>query len=516
MASQAVPAPVPVKKAEKAAAGRVEKPDEAAFKAKLAVLEKELAEARANSTAIKDKLALAEPSRSRNGAPAAQNPAQQKQTKLRDELTAIRTEQSTFKSSKQKIFDQITVLDNSVKAKLAEQKAARSKIPFKSVAELDAGIARLEAQIESGTMKLVDERKALADQSNLRKQRKTLVALDEAQAAITQEKAKIAELRSQVVESPEQKKLSDRFTEITKELDALKAEQDAVYKNLSALRDERTRLRKIEDEKYSAKKQLEDQYYTAKKAFIAFDKAAREARNERYRAERDQKDKEYKLKLAKEKMDEASSPAYYSEILTCESLIAHFDPTSPEALSSKTKGSLLKDAGLKATASRLVSDEPKGTRLTKKDDREEEYFSGKAKKGKKGSNKNSGAATPTAPATADDKGKFQLNSGILVELGRIDVRAPIGWDGVPECIEKLREKLAWYKENSERVTKENIAKAQKEIDAIYGKSTTSSETAPEAAVDAIATPEAEKEEEEELPLPVPATTASEEVKETEQ
>ena len=63
---------------------------------------------------------------------------------------------------------------------------------------------------------------------------------------------------------------------------------------------------------------------------------------------------------------------------------------------------------------------------------------------------------------------------------------------------------------------QNIAKAKKEIDVINGKSTTSSETAPEAVVDAIATPEAEKEEEEELPLPVPATTASEEVKETEQ
>ena len=54
MASKAVPAPVPVKKADKAAAGRVEKPDEAAFKAKLAVLEKELAEAKANSVSRSD------------------------------------------------------------------------------------------------------------------------------------------------------------------------------------------------------------------------------------------------------------------------------------------------------------------------------------------------------------------------------------------------------------------------------------------------------------------------------
>jgi len=400
--------------------------------------------------AIHDKISQAD---SPYGEKPGQNAVQKQQSELRAELSNIRNLQAGIKSSKQKIHDQIKTLDTSLKAKLTDQKAAKSKIPFKSVAEIDSAIASLESQVESGTMKLVEERKAVDTISAYRRHRRTLQSLDAGEGEIAADKAKITELKTQLVEDPEQKKLSDRSNEINMELDKIKAEKDEVYRSLQSLRDERTKLKTLENEQKDAKRKLEREFYAAKDAYRAYEKALYEARRERIKAEKEAKDKEYKRQIAAQKMEEANQPAFQAEINTCEGLIAHFDPTSPEAQAAKTKASLLKDAGLKALATRVIETEPKGKKLVKE---EEDYFIGKPKKGKKGSAKGSGAATPTTPVASEEKekGKFQLNHGILVELGRVDVRAPTKWDDVPGCVENLREKLAWYKENSVRVTKE--------------------------------------------------------------
>lgn len=97
-----------------------------------------------------------------------------------------------------------------------------------------------------------------------------------------------------------------------------------------------------------------------------------------------------------------------------------------------------------------------GTKLVKK---EEDYFigSGGKKKGKKGRKEavlpgpEAAAAVPEAPSSS---GKFNLNVGILEELAKIDVDTPMSKDDVPKTLEKLREKLAWYKEHQEIKTKE--------------------------------------------------------------
>lgn len=97
-----------------------------------------------------------------------------------------------------------------------------------------------------------------------------------------------------------------------------------------------------------------------------------------------------------------------------------------------------------------------GTILVKK---EEDYFigGGGKKKGKKGRKEavspgpEAAAAAPEAPSSS---GKFNLNVGILEELAKIDVDTPMGKEDVPKTLEKLREKLAWYKEHQEIKTKE--------------------------------------------------------------
>ncbi|KAJ6191124.1 hypothetical protein N7519_001145 [Penicillium mononematosum] len=405
------------------------KPDEAAYKASLAEAEKEHTAAQEKLNQIKAKLDNAKPNNQ-------DSPTVKKQQELRAELSAIRQKQSGFKSSRSSTQEKINALDANLKARIAEQNNSRGRLSFKSVEEIDEKIARLEKEVDSGTLRLVDERKALTEVSNLRKQRKSFAGLDEAQKGINDIKSQISELRK-TLDNPEAKALSDKYSEIQKELDAIKAEQDGVFKNLNALRDERTKLRNEQQEKYSAIRTIKDTYFKARRAYKEYEDEAWRVRRERQKAEQEAFAREKRKKIADKKLEEASQLAYADEILTAQGLIRHFDPAydfSSLGLDEK------KDQGsnFRAGVGRTVeAAEIKGMKVVRKDD-EEDYFVGSGgKKGKKGGKKGGAANVEST--------KFNMNSD------------------VPASVEKLAAKITEWKKNQASKTEENIKKAQEEI-----------------------------------------------------
>ncbi|EWC46043.1 hypothetical protein DRE_04617 [Drechslerella stenobrocha 248] len=417
-----------------------EKPDESKFQGELSKLQQEHETLMKNLNDVKAKLDSRKP--------AGSNGPQDRQSVLRKELSEIRSIQSSKKSSKQNLFERQKALNDSIAAKITAQKLARAKVPYKSTDEMDQEIARLEARVEAGNLKIVDERRALDTISSLRKQKKSFADFDVSQAAIEKDRAALADIRKQM-DDPETKALSDRYNEITKELDAIKAEQDSVFQNLNGLRDERTKWQKEQQDKFQEIKSLKDTYYAQKKAHRDYEQEAWKARKEKYQAEREAYEKKKKLDMAKELLEEASFKAFTGEIHTCENLIRYFDP------SSTFKKTDEQASQFKASVGRTVSDEPKGMKVLKKD--EEDYFiggSGKKKGGKKGKPAGGEAAAPS---------KFSLSIGILEELAKVDVPAPTGPEDFPALIEKLKAKLQGYQENQEKVTQENIAKAKNKI-----------------------------------------------------
>lgn len=374
-------------------------------------------------------------------------------------MNDIRNSQSSKKGARGAILDQVKNLDTQLKSKQAELKANKSRTNFKNVQELDAEVRRLQSDVDSGNMKIVDEKKALAQISTLRKQRKNFDQFEEDAKYIDSIKEKIADLKKQL-DDPESKALSDRYNEITAELDKIKAEQDEAYKNLSTLRDERTALQNLQQEKWKAMKQIQDDHYAAKKAYREWENEFYKAKKERQRAEREKQEREERRKRAEEMLAEASIPAFQDEILTCENLIGYFDPNSPEAAASKTKAPLLAHSeSLRAQAQRTVDASGiKGVKLVKKDEREDDYFMAATttkKKGKKGGKKDVVVTSPDAeqPATPTS-GKFQLSIGIIEELRKVNVEAPASQAEVANVLEKLRAKLAEYKANQKTTTEE--------------------------------------------------------------
>lgn len=343
----------------------------------------------------------------------------------------IRNKQGAGKTARNTKLDQLKRLDEQLRSRIAEQKTARGKVAFKSAEDVDREIERLEKQVNGGMMKLVDEKKALSDISNLRKQRKNFVQFDSSQKGIDDLKAKIKEIKDSM-DDPEARALSEQYTKIQAELDSIKAEQDEVFKNLNSLRDERSKLQAEQQEKFQAVRKIKDDYYAQKKAHAQYEREARERYREKQRLDRERFDKEKKKERAQKMLEEASDPAYLEEIQRANSLLHFFDPSSA---APAEKAPLLADKGLGAQANRKVDDSAlKGTKLVRKEDREDEYLPA-VKKGKKG--KKTGSA---------EKG-FNVPPSVIADCGFMGIDPPMSSSDVPAVVEKVKEKLAHWKED---------------------------------------------------------------------
>lgn len=379
------------------------------------------------------------------------SPAGKRQQELKSELASIRQQQSGFKSSRGGVQDRIAALDSQLKSRQAEQKTKRAQVPFKSVEEIDQEIKRQDKLAESSTATLVDQKKAIAEISSLRKQRKAFGGFEDAAKGIDSVKAQISELR-RTLDNPEAKALSQKYDDIDKELKAIKAEQDEAFKGLNALRDERSKAHTEQQEKYSSMREIKDQYHKGRMAYRDYEQEQYRQRQAKQKEERDAYYKEKRRKTAEKKLEEASEPAYMDEIMTTEGLIRYFDPSSPEASKS-----LRGPSGFAAEAQRSAdtSSEIKGMKVSKKEDREENYFMGTGgKKGKKGK-KGSATGTPT-PGTPTE-GKFNLSVGIIEQLAKVNIEPPMNQAGVPDVVEKLKAKREQWKKEQDSKTKEVLS-----------------------------------------------------------
>ncbi|PFH61981.1 hypothetical protein XA68_15643 [Ophiocordyceps unilateralis] len=431
--------------ADSTSSARPTRPDEKAYQEALTKAEKAHKAAMDRLNAVKAKIDVAMPNKNKD----QPSPTQKRRQELINQANEIRQKQAGGKNARSSKLDQIKRLDEQLRSRVAEQKTAKAKVPFKTTEDVDHQIASLEKQVNSGTMKLVDEKKALNDVSSLRKMRKTFGQFDDAQKHIDDLRAKIKDIKDSM-DDPEQKAMSDQYAKIQAELDSIKAEQDEAYKGLSGLRDERTRLQAEQQESYAAMRKVKDDYFAQKKAFQSYEREARDRQRERRKAEQEQYLRDRKKAAAERVLAEASDPAYLEEIRRANSLLLFLDPSH-----KIEKGPLMADSGLGAQALRTVDDSGlKGTRLVRKEDREEEYLPA-VKKGKKGK-KGAGSASPSK--------FYNCPPSVVEDCGLIGIDPPMSSDDVPGVIEKVRAKLDHWKSDQAAQTQRNIEKAKKEIE----------------------------------------------------
>ncbi|KWU43483.1 hypothetical protein RHOSPDRAFT_19483 [Rhodotorula sp. JG-1b] len=470
------------------------RPDKAKYDAEQDDLRSQIDAVQAKLNDLKNKISA---SSNRGG------PDHERKVAIRKELDTLRGEQARMKGGRGKTLDQLKNMQEAMNKKVKDLNAAKAKVPYKTAQDVDNQIKSLERQVESGSMKLVDEKKALAEISTLRKHRKTVESFSSQQAAIDADKAKIDQVRKEL-DDPEQKAASKKFDELRKELDEVNKRMEEVSKSRDGLYDERNALSKQLDELWQKKKASATAFREANNAYYRKLNDERAKRDERRRAERKEYEESKRAEVNERLLEEAQAPAFEREIEDCQTLIRFFQQriglSNGGGASSSLSGlgfNRPKVAGVPELQPRKVeqADFPKGAvPLKKKSEQEEESWGGLAKS-KKGRKQQGANTDGEANAASNDDEKLNLPFGTLSGLMALGIPAPLTTGEVQKTIDSLNLKKKYFTDNQARVTKERVAAVQAKIAAAQKSSNGGSSTPALSEVDAVAATESTEKEE---------------------
>jgi hypothetical protein len=322
-------------------------------------------------------------------------------------------------------------------------------------------------------MKIADEKRAINEISSLKRSKRTVEGLQADEDTIQADRDAITELKKQL-DDPEGKAMADRYDTIQAELDELKKQSDEVQATRGKLLDERTALQAELDILYNRKRESAHNFRAANDRFYAKLTEDRARRAERERAQRAAEEEAKKAEIVNRLREEAEMPAFQAQIEDCDTLINYFSGKPSGTLSTaqtveKEKTVL---AGVAALDIRKVDEAAPSEGLLvrkKKDADADSYFvGGKGKKSKKqGSAKAAPAAEATEPSSSSSD-RLNVPLATLSALLSLSIPPPASSADIPRVVEDLSTKKAWFVANQTRVTAENKAKAEKEIERLTG------------------------------------------------
>lgn len=322
--------------------------------------------------------------------------------------------------------------------------------------------------MESGKLRLGDEKRAIQEISNTRRLRRTVEGFQAEQAAIDREKEEEEQLRAQL-NDPEAKAISDRYEKLKAELDDLKRKSDEVSANRSKLFDEQHAIRQEIDELWSLKKESHQRFKDAGQRHYVRVKEDRAKKADSLRQQRVAEEKQKKLDLVERLREEASNPAYQIEIQDCQTLINAFSKGTTSEVPVVTSAAEQKATGLAGVPQLEIRKVEAPTDMIarkKKGEEEEAYFvAGKGKKSKRGP-KTNGLNPPALSTPSTSTSQFHIPLPTLTALLSLSIPPPGSKDEIPRVVEDLKTKKAWFEANQELATKEKIAKADVEIERI--------------------------------------------------
>lgn len=169
----------------------------------------------------------------------------------------------------------------------ADTNAAKEKLSFKSVAEIDRRVAEIEITLDSGRFTLSEEKQMLGEKSKLLKARKALEALDGSGSDVNSLRMRLDQikLRQADVEASITAKRAE-INAVHKQIDEINGVQAAEYAKRQDGRAELDRLRALLDAEFAKKKAAYEELTEAKAAREAayFRGVARREEQERCQA----------------------------------------------------------------------------------------------------------------------------------------------------------------------------------------------------------------------------------------
>lgn len=363
----------------------------------------------------------------------------------------------------------------------------------------------LDKQVDSGTLKLGDEKRALAEISQLKRSRRIVEGFQAEQESIESDRARADELRKQL-DDPEAKAASERYDQLKAELDELKKEGDELAANRNKLFDERNKHSADLDILYNRKRESAQRFREANDKYFTKVNEERARRAERAKAQRAAEEEEKKKEIAEEIRERAEAPAYQTQIEDCQTLVDYFSgKTTTSTLSTEREEKAVE--GVPKLEIRKVEAAPAEGLVArkKKSEDEDNYFVAKSRKNQKGQKGPKSTLAPVAESHAGDasssQGQLHVPLPTLSALLSLSITPPTSTADVPRVVEDLKAKKAWFLDNQARVTAENKKKAEARIQQLIGKS----EKVDAPVSDELTPPNGDGERPSE-PAPTPAST----------
>ncbi|KAJ3046906.1 hypothetical protein HK097_000407 [Rhizophlyctis rosea] len=442
------------------------KPDQEAY-------DKELATINANIEALKVKHTAAQGKI--NGTDNIKGSFDSRRKELREKLDELNKERNELQERRGKILDQLKTGQAGLKKKGDEVRNSKDRLGYKSAEEVDKAINDLEHQLQLGQAKLIEEKRIVAEISNLKKAKKILEGFSSSQSSTESEKAKLDDLRSQLnAIDPQRNAVREKIDAVRAQLNELDGERKEQMGSFTDLVNERKAVKASLDAEFDKLRTLRTDFKKQKDEWYQWQNEERNRKRDQYKAQR-QAEIEAKLTAQAQREREAAEvPAYSDEINEVNALIKYLKGWSGEKEE-------VKEGGVKANANiRQVDNSlPEGAvALGKKSDREEESFLmlGGGKKGRKGPKR----TESLAPAAGKPKA-FKLDFETISQFMKLKIDIPVSAADVPTTVSALEEKKKWFEDNQKEQTKKNVEAAEKKIEELKAKA-----AAGDAALDAKA------------------------------
>ncbi|KAI9295813.1 hypothetical protein K502DRAFT_290493, partial [Neoconidiobolus thromboides FSU 785] len=381
-------------------------------------------------------------------------------TELRKNLSNLRDQQASLKKARQSKQEDINLLQNSIKKKISDLKALQSKNSFRSLAELEEYISKQERKVESGKLKVIEEKKILSEISQLKKSKKSFDIIMDIEDSLEEDRQKLDAIRSGIDEA-KSKAINAEYDEIKAKLDELNLSNNEEWTKKSKLFEKRDEIRKKIDEQYEKRREIIGNHKKANDEFYNWKREETKRRQEVNEARRQQEEKERIEELIKEELALAELPAFETEIAQCGTLLSYFhrilgsSETNGKAESPKAEPQNV------STARQVdASNQPQGTALVKKSDRDDVFFMGN--KVKKSSKKPSSKAS-SKPAA------FTIPLSIMDALSSLKLPIPTSSTGVPDLLTAIQKKIEFFKLNQEKASIEKRKRAQEKIEELKAK-----------------------------------------------
>ncbi|PVV04274.1 hypothetical protein BB560_001231 [Smittium megazygosporum] len=383
-----------------------------------------------------------------------------------ERLRAIKAEQAVIKQSKKHIIEKQEQLNDQISKISNEIKSLKSKLPHHTIARAEKELSALEAKLEKGNLKLVEEKQIFDEIHKINRSKKNILTLETLENDIKSKKSELNEVYKQL-HGTNALALSEEFTKLSEKLDQLKAKTATEASAVSAVNKKRDEIRDKINELYTEKRAAFAEYKEASNKYFVWSQEQKKLKYEQEKSRRLKENNERILSKAKEELELASIPAYEDEISICNNLMSYlhsnYNVGSLDALAT-SKPNPSADNSKNLTSSNNIrapdttSNVLEGARvLPSKKDREDAFFVGNASKGKKKSAKNSN------PKSSSNKQGLRFPLSILDSFNTLKITPPGNTSELPDVVSKITELRDSFLKDQERATKEKKAKIEEEI-----------------------------------------------------